>query len=144
MSVHTDSAQSQFWDKARIWNLEHREPSLKRFCTAAHEQAGFGTPGRANYTSVKPRKLTFANPAYKSRMVDILMYGINGFTQPRADKWFFWLLRDDCWYMTEAESDECVYYVTHANRANHEFKLVKHVCGIRVNLTFDRTVPHYI
>jgi len=131
---------------ARLWNLDHREPRLKRFCTEAHKQGGYGMGygiGGANNTDLKPRMLIFRNPEYLPRMVDIVMYGINGLSDLHRDRFFFWMVRDDYWYMTAGETDDCVYYVTHANKTNFEFKLLKRVCGIFIDYTLRADVAYF-
>jgi hypothetical protein len=127
---------------ARIWFIEHKEIRLKRYCTEAHKVVGYGT-GKANNTQVRPRVLTFKNPEYIPRMVDIAMYGIQNITNMYRDRYYFWMLRDDYWYMTEGERDDCVYYVRHTNKTNNEFGLVKHVCGIYIDYKLEYGVPYF-
>lgn len=83
---------------------------------------------------IRPRVLMFKNESYLRRRVDVLSYGIEGVTNSDYDEKYWYMAEGDHTYITEGKTANCVYYLMLLNSYTMKFSLVKHVCGIDVNL----------
>jgi len=95
----------------------------------AHEAAGRGNVS-INAVKLNTRVLTFQNPFYESRYIDVLTYGVKNETDYTTDWWD--LVVGPLNYMTQGLRPDCVCYLTLLSSLKMEFSLYQHVCGINV------------
>ena len=124
-----DEDTSQEWTAVRNLYNASSLGKLIRFCAIAHRQAGRGTVA-INAVKLDARKLSFENPFYESRMVDVITYGVKNETDITTDYWDLVIGPQN--YMTEGLRPDCVYYLILLSSMKMEFSLHEHVCGINV------------
>lgn len=110
------------WRTIQNWYEELGEKKLKAFCAQTHTLAGYE---EANVTVVllMQRQLTFENINYKIRRVDVVTYSIDEPVEPGRKRRY--------WHIMEGLRRDCVFYLDLVNKEPIQYKLRKHVCGIR-------------
>ena len=102
---------------------------MKKYCEKAHKLAGYGRV-KVVMVLLKARFLSFENPEFETRTIDVLSYGVEGELDQTKDENYYYLNYGNFWYIHDGRKPGCVYYLTDWNRTLREFRLNKYVCGL--------------